>query len=162
MNTLVPLFFYIFSGATSKEVEYWKLSRAAYILYVHVIPCGSWSRFWSFFRIVRMGLKISVVKCTKLSSSGKNRPLSRGNAFAIWTGFFLYANSKICFPKDNISYSNEVNRMWVNRPESKQKEFGDHPGDAQIFLEVAGYAQHPGLSHSSDKSLSVLNSCHCF
>lgn len=83
----------------------------------------------NFFRIVRMGLKISVVKCIELSSSGKNQVLSRGSTLVIWTAFFLYASCKICFPQDNICYSNKVNRMWVNRPESKQKEFGDHPGD---------------------------------
>lgn len=59
----------------------------------------------------------------------ENKLLSRGNTHAIWTGFFLYANCKICFPKHNICYSSEVYRMWVSRPESKQKEFGDHLGN---------------------------------
>lgn len=44
------------------HVEYSEPSRAVYILYVHVIPCGSWSRSWGFFRIVRMGLKSNVVE----------------------------------------------------------------------------------------------------
>lgn len=109
------------------SVENWELNEAVYVLYMHVIPCGSWSRF--FLGLREWDLKAMVWKCIQLSSYGKNHLLPRGDTLAIWIGFFIYANCKVCFPKDNICYSSKVYRMSVNRLESKQKEFGDHLGD---------------------------------